>query len=470
MKFKFLNITYLLLIGWVFNMPVVEAQDVTDTIRFTLNEAKAYALTNNKTIIASQMDVEIAKRKVRETVTIGLPQLNLDGSYQHIFDVPSFGIPVSGLTTEDFGFDGVNYNILREASDPGGYLATYTLDGPSLPIMEQDNATFDFKVSQLIFSGEYIVGLQASKVYKTISEQNLTKNKLDVMQQVEGTYYMLLVFKENLSIVKKNKELTSQTLAEMKAMFEQGFIEDTELDQLQLNLTRLTNLEISLNGQIKNTLNLLKYQLGMDYAQPLDVVDSISDFIRNLPPVYNDQFDINQNIEYQMVTNQVEVSKLNLRREKSTFLPVIAGFYNHQERWKSPAFDLQPKDIAGISLTLPLFTSGQRLFKVKQASIDLDKSEVQKTQLNEGLQLKYQNKLLDYETAYNSYLNEKDNSEISEKIFNKTNVKYKEGMVSSLDLTQVQIQYLTAVNEYYTSVLKLLNTKSEIDRLLSKNQ
>ena len=122
-----------------------------DTIKLTLSEAKTFALTNNKTIIASKMDVEIARKKVGETVTIGLPQVNFDGNYQHIFKVPNFAIPTTGFTDHELVSSSPNFSS-NYVDDLG--LWQYYYQGASLPIMEKDNATFDFKVTQLIFSGE----------------------------------------------------------------------------------------------------------------------------------------------------------------------------------------------------------------------------------------------------------------------------------------------------------------------------
>jgi outer membrane protein TolC len=46
-------------------------------------------------------------------------------------------------------------------------------------------------------------------------------------------------------------------------------------------------------------------------------------------------------------------------------------------------------------------------------------------------------------------------------------VKYKEGIISSMDLTQSQNQYLTAQGKYYGSVMEFLNAKAALDRILS---
>lgn len=400
----------------------------------TVEQAKTFALTHNKDIQAAKLDITIAKKKVMETTGIGLPQLNVTGNYQHLFTVP----------TIEF------------------------VPGEKIPIMDANSTSFDFVVSQLIFSGEYIVGLQASKVYRTITEQALAKNEIELAQTVESTYYMALVLNENLKIIRQNLELSRQTLAEMEAMFGSGMIEDTEVDQIRISVSSLVNLEVSVDGQYRNVINLLKYQMGMDMTQPITLVDSLDGIIASVSPAAQTQFSVEQNIDYQMVLNQVEVQRLSLKREKSTFLPTLSAFYQHTEKLNPPLLDMQPKDIVGAQINIPIFGGTQKLMKVKQASLELQKTQLMQSQLADGLALQYANERLNFETAYNKYINQKDNADISNRIFNKTTIKVKEGISSSLELTQVQSQYLTAVSNYYSSVLEMLNARGELKKLLNE--
>jgi outer membrane protein TolC len=444
----------------------VSAQTTQGPITLSIEQAKDYALTNNKPIRMSQLDVEIASKKVKETTAIGLPKVSLTANYQHLFKVPEFGFgAASGLTQDPLTFneapEGFSQSDLNGAN-------LYKLEGPKLPIMEQDNATFDLKVSQLIFSGEYIVGLQASKVYKTISEQALRKNQIDTKANVETTYYTVLILGENLNTVNQNIEITEKTLAEMQAMAEAGFIENTDVDQIQINLTYLNNLALSVQGQKQNAMNLLKFQLGMDLAQPLVLSDSLAPIISTLSDGQNAAFSVIDNIDYQMVDNQVAMQKLNLKLERSAYLPTLAAFYQHQELAKEPALNFTPKDILGVSLSLPIFTSGEQHYKVKQAQLSLNKAELNRLQVADGMTLEFERQKLNCYMAYTTFQNQKQNADLAYRIFDKTTIKLKEGISSSLELTQAQAQYLGAINNYYTSVLNLLNARTELEVLMSK--
>ncbi len=447
------------------SMSGLSAQNASRSL--SLQEAKQFALDNNVTVKNAKIDVSIAKKKVFETTAIGLPQISASANYQHIFEVPMFGFGQSGLTQSPLTFTGgvtpAGFSQRPSPTLPG--VTEYYNESPKVAISPADNTVFKLQVSQLIFSGEYIVGLQATKVYKLISEQSLTKSRIEVASMVESTYYMALVLTENLKIVQQNKELTAQTLKEMTAMHKAGFNEQSDLDQLQINLNLLGNLELSLQGQLKNVNNQLKYQLGMELADNLTLTDKLQDVISAVSPFDGQQFNIKQNIDFQMVTNNVSAQKLSLRREQSGYLPTLSAFYQHQEKQKVPALDFEPKDVLGVTLSIPIFSSGSRLMKVKQAKLSLDKAVNSQVDLEKGLQLKFDNQRLNYQTAYNTFLNQRESSELSQRIFDKTTAKFKQGVASSLDLTQVQSQYLTAVSNYYNSVLSLLNARVELQKL-----
>ncbi len=444
--------------------PWLTAQEKT----LSLEQAKQLAIEYNKTMQNAKLDVDIARKKVMETTAIGLPQVTAKADYQHIFKVPEFSFPMSGLSKDPLFSDESKWpsGYNETTKDTPGGLNFYSYTGPGYPISPKDNTVFTLQVSQLIFSGEYLVGLQASKVYKTISEQALTKNTLEIGASVETTYYMALTLAENLKIVKQNLELMQQMLGQMEEMHKRGFLEDTEVDQLRVNQHLVNNLAISLEGQMKTVHNQLKYLMGMDMAQNLDLTDKLENIVLTINPFAANEFDPSQYIDYKMMENQVAAQRLMLKREQTTFLPTIAAFYQHQEKQKQPALDFQPKDVLGVTLSLPIFTSGSRLMKVKQAKMELQKANNSRDQLRDGLALKFQSQKLNYETAYNTFLNQQKSTELSRKIFDKTALKLKEGVSSSLDLTQVQSQYLSSVSSYYNAVFNLLNARVELQKLM----
>ena len=114
-----------------------------------------------------------------------------------------------------------------------------------------------------------------------------------------------------------------------------------------------------------------------------------------------------------------------------------------------------------------IFSSGQRIAKVQQAKIELDKATNTKTMMEEYLTVEYYQARTDYLNALDKYTNEKMNLELSEKIMKNTSAKFKEGMASSMDFTQSQNQFLLTQSNYYTSIMELISAKIKMEKLIN---
>lgn len=439
----------------------VYSQTAGEPIRLSVEEARAYALKNNIGVLSARIDVNYANKKITETVATGLPQISVAANYQHQFSIPqlSFGsfldpslLPDGTLTRTDI------INAYKEA--------------PPVPLGVRNNTVFDFTLSQLIFSGEYIVGLQAFKVLKMVSEKALVRAEDQVLESVAGAYYTILVLDENSRLLQQSLESMGQTFNELVKMNKEGFNEDTDVDQMKISMTNLQTRLTTLNSQKDLSVKFLKYQLGIDFDQEVVLTDSLSGIIQqgNIQYLSGEEFDINNSIDYQIIQNQEKVSGLMLRRQKSKLLPVISGFYRHQEQTNVPAFNFVVKDIAGISLTLPLITSGQRMAVIGQAKLDLEKARLNTENVRKNLTMEYETARNDYQTAFSNYSANYESMNLSKRVYDKTIIKYREGVSSSFELAQNQAQFLTAESAYYNSVLALLNAKAKLDRILNLDQ
>lgn len=436
------------------------SQDNKEILKLSISEAQTYALQNNRSIQSAKIDVNIANKKIWETIAIGLPQLNLAANYQHQFVIPelSFGpyldvnsLPAGTLTKNDI-------------------LNAYK-DSPPVSLGVKNNTTFDFTLSQLIFSGEYLVGLQATRVFKEISEKSLVKTEAQTKESVAGTYHLVLVLGESVRVLNESLKAIDKTYNDLEKMNLQGFNEETDVDQIRINRSNIRTLITSLESQKEISLKLLKFQIGVEFNQSLVLTDSLPGIIDNgnIQYLSSPEFNVNNSVDYQMISNLEKVSALSLKREQSKVLPTLSAFYRHHEQLNTPSFNFAVKDLVGVALSLPIVTSGQHSSKVSQAKFDLEKSRLNKETTGQGLIMEFETALSNYQTSFSNFSTNKESMILSKKVYDKTVIKYREGVSSSFELTQNQNQFLTAESNYYNSVLSLLNAKAKLDRILSSN-
>lgn len=436
------------------------SQEKKDSLKLSLTDAQNYALQNSRTVKNARIDLLSADKKVWETIAMGLPQLSLSANYQHQFVVPELS----------FG------SYLDPSALPGGFITAADImnaykTSPKVQLGVPDNTTFDFTLSQLIFSGEYIVGLQATKIFKEISVNSLAKTESTTKETVAGTYYLYLVLGESLRVLESSRATVAQTYQDASNMNKQGFNEETDVDQIKISLSNIERLAASVKAQRDVSLQLLKFQLGMEIDQPIILTDSLSSMIKegNIQYLSAPLFDYQKSIDYKIVRNLESSSALFVRREESKYLPTISAFYRRHEQTHQPSFNFAVKDLVGVGLNIPLFTSGTRTSKVSQAKFDLQKARINTENAAQGLTLEFETALSTYQTAFGNFLTNSESIVLSRKIYLKTLVKYKEGISTSFELAQNQSQFLNAEQAYYNSILSLLTAKAKLDRILTVN-
>jgi outer membrane protein TolC len=436
-------------------------QDKKAIMKLSISEAQAFALQNNRDVQSSKIDIKSADKQIWENLATGLPQINLAANYLHQFRVPvlNFG-PVLDVNSLPDG-------ILTKNDIVNAYI-----NSPPITLGVKNNTVIDFTVSQLIFSGEYLVGLQATKVVKAMSEKSLVKTENTTKESVADTYYLILVLTENARLLNESLQVINQTYNELVKMNEEGLNEETDVDQVKISKSNIQTLITSLLSQRDISMKLLKYQLGVGFDQDILLTDSLPGIIQqgNVHYLTSPEFNVNNSIDYQLVSDQKSLSQLMLKREKSKYLPTISGFYRHEEQTNVPVFNFVVKNVVGANLTFPIFTTGMRNAKVSEAKLAVDKAQLARETAEQGLTMEFETAMSSYQTAYSNFNTNKESMNLSKTVYNRTVIKYKEGVSSSFELTQNQNQYLTAESNYYNSVLALLNAKAKLDRILSTSK
>lgn len=453
------HFAFLLLIPLCFWLSLANAQeqDADTTVRyFSLEEARAFAAEHNYDVINALKDIEIAQKQVNETTAIGLPQIEGKVSYNDFIDIPTQLIPAEFL----------------DPTDPD-------LAGTFFPVKfgTKYNLTASLTASQLLFSGEYIVGLQASKVFKGLTEKQYDKMLIQLDRTVAESYYMVLVAERNKTIIDSTLISLKEIREANQALYENGFLEDTDVDQVNLLISDLEATLINIDNNLEISRNMLKFTMGLKLENEIVLTDELDELLEQVDKevLYQSAFDYRKNIDYKLLENQQELAYLDLKRYKSQYLPQLYTFFNFQENafrqeWNflKSGEDWFKTTLWGVELNVPIFQSGARSSKVSQAKIQIDKLQVMDEKLKAGLNIQVSTVKNNFLNSWKVYQNKKDGLELSLKIYEKTQQKLKEGVSSSIELQQNYNQYLNSESDYVMAILDLLNNKLQLEELLTE--
>ncbi len=429
----------------------MQAQEQT---KLGLQDAVDYALKHNANIKKSQNNVLKAKKKVWETTAMGFPQIDATASYQQFLKQPVNLLPA---------------RIMNPQAPPGTYVP--------VKFGTEQNMKWAATLKQLIFSGSYLVGLQSARTYKKISENAALKTRQKIKELVVNAYGNAILSDESIKIMQHNVEVLKQNLFEVRQMFENGLVEETDVEQLQITLSNLENQLDYLKRMQKVAYQMLNFTLGRPLNAPLKLSDDIAKLKEDgmRLSLLKSEFNADKNVDYQIVKNQTKAKKLQVKFEKSKALPSIAAFVNYGKNAYNNDFkffdDTQnwfEQSLFGISINIPVFSSFARSARLRQAKLDLENAQNDLTEKAKELRLQYDKARNEYEHSFKNYEIAKANLTLAEKINRKEQIKYKEGIGNSFQLNQVRMQLYQTQQQYLQSIIDIINKKVVLENLLGE--
>lgn len=413
----------------------VQAQD---PLVLSLDNAMVYALGHNKSLVNSRYAIDKSAQKIRETIAAGLPQISASLDYNNYL----------------------------------GAQASLTLnpDAPPAIIEFNPTSTANGNISQLIYNGSFFVGVQLSKLAKAITEQSYRKDELNVKEQTFQAYCMILASERIAGIIRSNKDNARLIYEKTQNLANAGVIEQTEVKKLSVMLASVDNGLKSTERQVELGYNLLRLHLGLEPDRVIRLATTLDEIEQQyiLVPSVAEPFNIHNNMDYKLVSMQGEIALKTIDLRKTGYLPSLVGFYSRTEKILKPLFDFTPKNVLGLKLNVPLLSSGQRLAQLNQARIDYDISNNTRELLSQQLTLQERQLRYNYNTLMDQYETQRQNVGIAKEVLEKMNQKYQQGIVSSLELTSANNDYLTAESNFTGIVLQLLNAEMSLRKINSK--
>lgn len=424
-----------------------------DENTFSLSEAENYGVTNNASVKNALLDIEVARKKVWETTAIGLPQVNAEVQFQQLLDIP---VQV------------VDATLFNPAAPPGSIM--------EFRAGQEFSSSLAFNASQLIFDGSYIVGLQFAKFFQKMSATAANNTKQEVKAMVREAYYNVLVAQENVTLTDSILVATKTLWDKTKSYAETGFIPQEEADQVAIAYNRIQASKSSALRQLQVAENLLKLQMGYALDKEIQLTASFNDVFTELQtnnPLLA-QNNLKENSNYIMLEQQKQSNEFSLKNEKAKYLPSLGAFFNHSQNAFRNEFNFfedkpwYPTTVWGVSMKIPITSSGQKIVKVQQAKIKVEQDQNNLENLEKSLKFQEMQLKTSYQSALETVELEKSNVELSDRIYKRAVKRNQVGVVSALEVTQLQSQLLTAQGNYISAVMQLFKLKVELDKLYNK--
>ncbi len=439
---KYANL-FMLLLWAVFN---ANAQQQTETKKFSLQEAVAHAKKYNNTLKNSTLDVLAAEKKVNEVLASGLPNINATGSFNNYIVVPSSVIDFGGQR-----------QVIRFG----------------IPF----SATGSIAASQLLFDGGFLMGVKASKEYVQLAKINLKRTEVETEVAVSKTYYGILLAQTSLTMLNANLDALGKTKFDLEKLVQNGFLDRTEFDKVNLQFSSLELQRDQLIDQQKTLMMVLKIQLGLDFTENIELTDDlIKMYESSKTAVLSTQVDYNNRLEYQLINQSIALNTLDKKRYQFGYAPSLVGVFSTQQNSFGQTFNELGNawyggTLWGLNLNIPIFDGFRKSSQIQQAKINIKKAENDKKVLGNVIEQEVFNAKTTYERSAKQLEVQKKNLELAQDIYNRTDLKFKNGLTSSLELTVAQkdletarASYLNTMYDYFVAQLDLRKALGDLNK------
>ena len=414
---------------------------------FSLQQSIDFAMQNEVDVKNAVIDESISKQKVNELLGAGLPQINSSFDFKDFLEIPTSFIPA-----EFFG------------GAPGTFAPV------KFGIQYQSTAGFD--ASQLIFSGDYFVGLKASKVLVELSQKSTQRTKIEVATNVSKAYYLVLISNERMNYLDANISQLKKATDDTKALFDNGFAEKVDADRLTVTYNNLLVERENLRRLVATSLYVLKYQMGMPINANLTLTDKLEDVKFDATSnVSAQKFDYTKRVEYNLYDVQFRLAKLDLKRQNYAYLPTAALYGNLSAGAQRTEFDVwdtrkpwYPTAFIGASVKMPIFTGMARNARTQQAKLSLMKAENNLASIKLAIDLDLARYATNLQNASATLETQKKNIDLAQDVYRVTKIKYEQGVGSNLEMVTAETTLKEAQTNYYNALYDAIVSKIDFDK------
>ena len=411
----------------------VEPREVPATLNLSLSEAQDYAVETNRRLRNASLAVQKAYAQRWQTIAAMLPQVDMSWAYTSMMG--------------------------------------YKMNFGGMDIAMNDNGTLGVTASVGI-NGQAIVGALLNNVAIDMQKLNLQQSEDNLRANIKTSYASVLVL-QNVVQLLENSLANIERMAEMtQRSVDVGAAEQTTADLIKVRANTLKN---NINANLRSTqlaLNALKVLLDVPAETELVLTSTLEDFLsaEAILTLLGNEFVLENNLNYQLLEKNVELAKRNVHMAGWAYGPTVALAYQYSEKsyfGKSEGLNMTPPNAISLNISMPLWSSGKRAAGVVEKKIALE--EARNTFAETANNLGIQNDQLRYnlQNGYETYMNEKDNMEVTQRVFESTTNKFNQGAASNLDLVNASNDLITAQSSYVQAVLTLVNAQVELEKFLN---
>ncbi|MBR6067477.1 MAG: TolC family protein [Bacteroidales bacterium] len=410
------------------------AQNEDGALSISLKSAQDYAVEHNKTLKNSSLDIRKAEAAKWGAIASMLPQVSASLGYSN--------------------YCGYEMNL-----------------GPMSMSMPA-TGTLGITAS-VALTGQQIIGIQMAEMSKTLADITTQQSEDEIRYQVAKIYMSILVMQNTTELLERSLENLESLQETTQNAVDVGAAEQTDADKLMVQVLSLRTSISSTNRSLEMLENSMRLQLGCGVNTKLTLTQTVDDILKPeaILALQNETFNVENNYNYQLLQENSKLLKKQIDLKIMGYVPTLSAYYQYSGRTyfgKKEGFNMTPPNLIGLTLNIPIWSSGKTWSDVKQAKIEYDKFQNTIETTRDALLVQERQLRYNVTSNYETYEAQKLNLEVTERVFTNVSNKFEHGMASSLELTTASSDIISAQSNYISAVLNLVNAQIEFEQLLNR--
>ena len=435
------------------------------TMRLSLSEAQEYAVQHNYALQNSALDVKKAEATRWQTLSSMLPQVKAGFDYQNMcgYEMNLGGRSSMGsMMPDSITIGGVTMPISFPSSGGSGSTST------SIPM--NPSGTFSITAS-IALTGAQLVGTLLNRIAIDMANVTHRQSEQTTRANVKTAYTSILIMEQTVRLLDTSLQNMQQLLETTEASVRAGASEQVNADKLKVQVATMKSSINSTERSLNMLYNSLILLLGADVNSKLQLTTPIEQVldVDYAAQLTMGGFHIEDNYNYQLLQQSERLARKQLTLAWMDFTPTISAYYQYSDKTyfgKDAGFNMTPPNMIGASVSLPLFQSGTRAAKIKGAKIDYQKNLNSKLQAEDGLKVQYNQLCYDLVSAIESYNIQRENLDVTRRVFRNVSEKYTYGRASNLEVTNASTDTLNAQSNYLQAVMSVVKAQVALENLL----
>lgn len=439
-------------------------------VRLSIKDAVEQAFKNLPSLKNLEIDYKIQQQVNKQIEANAYPQITGSMGLNKYLQLPQFLFPDATATAI--------YSILKEEGvrDGGGNPITKEVPVALRQVAFQQpwNANAGVTLNQLLFQPDVFVGLQARATALEFSKQNIDVEKEKIREQAYKQYYGVLIAQKQLEFVKEGIERLEKLKNDVVQLYKNGFREKLDIDKVEVPLNNLKTSQNLLENGIKLSYSGLKFAIGVSQKDSIVLTDQLNNETLKSDIPTDDEFVYDKRPELKLLSTAKKLQQLDLKRQKLSNLPTLAGFINYQAQGQGQDFITNKSTLwirtsmVGLQLNVPIFSGFQRKYKMEEANLKIKKIDNNVDQLKQVIDLEQS---INKNAFKNAVLNldiQTRNMELAKSIYNTTKKKYEQGLASNFELLTDQNAITDSESKYFDALYQANIAKISLLKALGK--